>query len=81
MNKNAFLKMPCYTLPLEEQRRIAKILGCCDRVIALKKELIAEKKKQKKALMQKLLNPDSGFRLPGFSGEWKKRQLKQKTLV
>ena len=75
MNKNAFLKMPCYTLPLEEQRRIAKILGCCDRVIALKKELIAEKKKQKKALMQKLLNPDSGFRLPGFTGEWKKTTL------
>ena len=54
-----------------EITKIAKILGCCDRVIALKKELIAEKKKQKKALMQKLLNPDSGFRLPGFSGEWK----------
>ena len=61
--------------PLEEQRRIAEILGCCDRVIALKKELIAEKKKQKKALMQKLLNPDSGFRLPGFSGEWQKTTI------
>ena len=60
---------------LEEQRRIAEILGCCDRVIALKKELIAEKKKQKKALMQKLLNPNSGFRLPGFTGEWKKTTL------
>jgi len=63
--------------PLEEQRRIAEILGCCDRVIALKKELIAEKKKQKKALMQKLLNPDSGFRLPGFSGEWKSVMLSE----
>ncbi|MBE6371797.1 MAG: hypothetical protein E7055_06950 [Lentisphaerae bacterium] len=58
--------------PLAEQKRIAEILGCCDRVIALKKELIAEKKKQKKALMQKLLNPDSGFRLPGFTGEWRR---------
>ena len=65
--------VPCP--PLEEQRRIAEILWCCDRVIALKKELIAEKKKQKKALMQKLLNPDSGFRLPGFSGEWKKTTI------
>ena len=63
--------------PLEEQRRIAEILVCCDRVIALKKELIAEKKKQKKALMQKLLNPNSGFRLPGFSGEWKTVKLKE----
>lgn len=56
--------------PLEEQKRIAEILECCDRVIRLKRKLIEEKKKQKKALMQKLLNPDSGFRLPGFNGEW-----------
>jgi len=70
-----FMAMPVALPPLEEQRRIAEILGCCDRVIVLKKELIAEKKKQKKALMQKLLNPDSGFRLPGFSGEWKKDVL------
>ena len=75
MNKSAFLKIPCCVPPLAEQKRIAEILGCCDRVIALKKELIAEKKRQKKALMQKLLNPDSGFRLPGFTGEWKQETL------
>lgn len=63
-----FMVMPVALPPLEEQRKIAEILVCCDR-------LIAEKKKQKKALMQKLLNPDSGFRLPGFSGEWKKTTL------
>ena len=56
-----FFKIRIANPPLEEQRRIADIWGCCDRVIALKKELIAEKKKQKKSLMQKLLNPDSGF--------------------
>lgn len=61
--------------PLAEQKRIAEILGCCDRVIALKKKLIAVKKRQKKALMQKLLNPDSGFRLPGFKGKWKKNTI------
>ena len=72
-----FFKIQIANPPLEEQRRIADILGCCDRVIALKKELIAEKKKQKKALMQKLLNPDSGFRLPGFSGEWKKFKISE----
>ena len=44
--------------PLHEQRKIAEILGCCDEVIRLKKALIAEKKKQKKALMQKLLFTD-----------------------
>ena len=72
-----FFKIQIANPPLEEQRRIAEILGCCDRVIALKKELIAEKKKQKKALMQKLLNPDSGFRLPGFSGEWKEFKISE----
>ena len=61
--------------PIEEQKRIAEILECCDKVIRLKRELIEEKKKQKKSLMQKLLNPDSGFRLPGFNGEWKKDPL------
>ena len=70
-----FFKIKIADPPLEEQRRIAEILGGCDRVIALKKELIAEKKRQKKALMQKLLNPDSGFRLPGFTGEWRSLKL------
>ena len=56
--------------PLAEQKKIAEILGCCDELIRLKKELIAEKKKQKKALMQKLLDPNSGFRLPGFAEKW-----------
>ena len=72
-----FFKIRIANPPLKAQRRIAEILGCCDRVIALKKKLIAEKKKQKKALMQKLLNPDSGFRLPGFSGEWKEFKISE----
>ena len=70
-----FMNMPIKLPPLAEQKRIAEILGCCDRVIALKKELIAEKKKQKKALMQKLFNPNSGFRLPGFAGKWRENTL------
>ena len=71
-----FFKIKIAAPPLAEQKRIAEILGCCDRMIALKKELIAEKKKQKKALMQKLLDPDSGFRLPGFADEWQRLKLK-----
>lgn len=70
-----FCKISFIQPPESEITKLSAILGCCDRVIALKKELIAEKKKQKKALMQKLLNPESGFRLPGFSGEWKKTTL------
>ena len=61
--------------PEKECAKILEILDCCDRVIRLKRELVEEKKKQKKSLMQKLLNPDSGFRLPGFKGDWKKRAL------
>ena len=45
--------VPCP--PFEEQKRIAEILECCDKVIRLKRELIEEKKKQKKSLMQRLM--------------------------
>lgn len=56
----------------KEQQRIAEILTHCDKVIDLKKQLIEEKRQQKKWLMQNLLNPNSGVRLPGFEGsEWK----------
>ncbi len=51
---------------LPEQQKIAEILTHCDKVIDLKKQLIEEKRSQKKWLMQNLLNPDSGVRLPGF---------------
>lgn len=70
-------KVPCP--PLEEQKRIAEILECCDKVICLKRELIEEKKKQKKSLMQKLLDPNSGFRLPGFKDKWKISPLSEIT--
>ena len=55
---------------ISEQEKIAEILAGQDRVIALKEELLAEKQKQKKYLMQQLLTAKK--RLPGFSGEWKK---------
>lgn len=54
---------------IPEQEKIAEILEGQDRVIALKKKLLAEKQKQKKYLMQQLLTGKK--RLPGFSGEWK----------
>ena len=54
---------------LAEQERIAEILGTQDKLIALKEKRIAEKKQQKKFLMQQLLTGKK--RLPGFTGEWK----------
>ena len=75
------LKQLCslkYFFPtVSEQEKIAEILAGQDRVIALKEELLAEKQKQKKYLMQQLLTGKK--RLPGFSGEWKKVKLSKIT--
>ena len=59
--------------PLPEQTAIAEILSTQDRVIELKEQLLAEKKRQKKYLMQQLLT--GKMRLKGFKGEWKKCRL------
>lgn len=75
MSKPNFLCLPCFCPPLQEQQKIAEILSACERVLTLKKELKAQKIKQKKWLMQKLLNPLSGVRLPGFKEKWEKSSL------
>ena len=59
--------------PLAEQQRIADILSAQDTVIELKERLVAEKLRQKKYLMQRLLTGKQ--RLPGFFGEWKTIQI------
>ena len=61
--------------PLAEQQKIAEILSTCDRVIELKQQLLDEKRKQKQWLMQMLLDPNSGVRLPGFSQKWRNVKL------
>ncbi len=53
-----------------EQQKMIKILAQCDKVIALKQELLEEKRKQKKWLMQKLLDSDSGVRLSNYGNDW-----------
>lgn len=60
---------------LAEQEKIAEILGTQDKLIALKEKRIAEKKQQKKYLMQQLLTGKK--RLPGFTGEWKKFKMSE----
>ena len=65
-----------YSLPpIEEQEKIAEILSAQDRLIFLKEKRIAEKKQQKKYLMQQLLTGKK--RLPGFTDEWKIVKLKE----
>lgn len=59
--------------PIEEQRRIAEILGTWDRAIETTEKLIAASEAQKKSLMQQLLTGQK--RLPGFKGKWRKVRL------
>lgn len=59
--------------PLSEQQKIAKILASWDRAIKLQEQLIDNKKKYKKAVMQKLLTGEVRFK--GFSQEWKEVRL------
>lgn len=61
--------------PLHEQKKIAKILSTWDRAIGVTEKLISNSQKQKKSLMQQLLTGKK--RLPGFSGEWKKTELRE----
>ena len=67
-----FFGMPVPLPPLYEQEKIAEIITTCDKVIELKEKLIEEKKRQKKWLMEKLLNPNSNIRLQQFNEPWKK---------
>ena len=68
------LRLPCPSLA--EQQKIAEILATCERVIELKQKLLEEKRRQKQWLMQKLLDPSSGVRLPGFENSiWQKATM------
>lgn len=60
--------------PIAEQRKIAEILGTCDRLIELTEQLITAKRKLKRGLMQKLLT--GKLRFPEFEGQkWKTVKL------
>ena len=59
--------------PLQEQDKIAKILGTWDEAIEKLSDLIEQKKRLKKGLMQKLLTGKT--RLPGFTQPWKEVKL------
>ena len=59
--------------PIEEQGCIVKVLELWDSTIEKQSELIEKLKLRKRALMQQLLTGKK--RLPGFSGEWKRKKL------
>ena len=65
--------LPILLPPIPEQRKIAEILTTWDAAISAQERLIANAKRQKKALMQTLLPTGPNLpkkRLPGFEGEW-----------
>lgn len=68
------IPMYCPT-DIAEQTKIAEILTAQDKVIELKEKRLAEKRRQKKYLMQQLLTGKK--RLPGFDGEWKAVKLSE----
>lgn len=74
---DSFAPIGCILPPIEEQQKIAAILTTQDKVIELKEKRLAEKKRQKKYLMQQLLTGKK--RLPGFSGERKANRLRNIT--
>jgi type I restriction enzyme, S subunit len=62
---------PC----MEEQRAIAAVLKNVDALLSGLDRLIAKKRDLKQAAMQQLLTGQT--RLPGFSGEWEIRRLRE----
>ena len=59
--------------PIEEQRKIAEILGVWDKAIEKQSRLIEKLELRKRALMQRLLTGRT--RLPGFNTPWQKVKL------
>ena len=65
-----------YTIPvppMEEQRKIAEILGVWDEAIEKQSRLIEKLELRKRGLMQRLLTGRT--RLPGFTSPWQKVKL------
>lgn len=72
------LKMKFAIPPLEEQRRIAEVLGCWDEAIERQERMIELLTTRKRALMQRLLTPQPHWQTVSYAGILKevKRQLK-----
>ena len=74
-----FGDMCIYCPPIDEQKKIAEILSCCDRVIELKQQLIAKLQRLKSGFLQAMF-PAKGhsepvIRFPEFSDAWEQRKL------
>lgn len=75
INLQVLEPLPIIVPPTNEQKRIGEVLLCWDNAIATVEKLLVNSRKQKQALMQKLLTGER--RLPGFKSKWKKYRLGQ----
>ena len=73
INKSEFENIKLAVPPMEEQRKIAEILGVWDEAIEKQSRLIEKLELRKRALMQRLLTGRT--RLPGFTFPWQKVKL------
>lgn len=65
--------------PVDEQKKIAEVLLCCDRVINLKQQLIVELQRLKSGFLQAMFpakgHSEPDIRFPEFSDAWEQRKL------
>lgn len=65
--------------PIAEQKKIAEVLSCCDRVIELKQQLIIELQQLKNGFLQAMFpakgHSEPDIRFPEFSDAWEQRKL------
>ena len=73
INKSEFENIKLAVPPMEEQRKIAEILGVWDEAIEKQSRLIEKLELRKRGLMQRLLTGHT--RLPGFTTPWQKVKL------
>ena len=73
ISKKAISNTKLAVPPMEEQRKIAEILGVWDEAIEEQSRLIEKLELRKRALMQRLLTGRT--RLPGFTTPWQKVKL------
>lgn len=74
LNREVCEKILIPVPPMEEQRKIAEILGVWDEAIEKQSRLIEKLELRKRALMQRLLTGRTC--LPGFTTPWQKRRMK-----
>jgi restriction endonuclease S subunit len=65
--------------PIAEQKKIAEVLSCCDRVIELKQQLIIELQQLKNGFLQAMFpakgHSEPDIRFPEFSDAWEQRKF------